>query len=175
MTKREIRKEKIEKRKSIENRQQKDKKIAEMLIESDFYKKAQTIMVYMSYNGEVSTDELIEIMLKDGKTLCAPVCIDKETMIAKSFTQISEFSKGMYGIKEPKGEKVSDIDLVIVPGVAFNEEKHRIGYGAGYYDRFLENTNAISCGLFYQMQKADFTADETDKKLDYVITEERNY
>lgn len=172
MTKSEIRKEKIEKRKSIENRQQKDKKITEILTESDFYKKSQTIMVYMSYNGEVSTDELIEIMLKDGKNLCAPVCIDKETMIAKSFSKTSELSKGMYGIKEPQGEKVSVIDLVIVPGVAFNEYNHRIGYGAGYYDRFLEKTNAISCGLFYEMQKADFTADATDKKLNYIITEE---
>ena len=171
MTKTEIRKEKIAKRKEINNRQEKDKKICEKVRSCDFYKKAETIMVYISYNGEVDTRLLIEDMLRDGKTLCAPVCVDRETMVAKKFSSADELVSGAYGIPEPQGEDVTDIDLILVPGVAFNDELHRIGYGAGYYDRFLEKSNAYTCGLFYEMQKAEFTADATDKKLDYIITE----
>lgn len=173
MTKSEIRKEKISGRKAIKNREQKDKKIAERLLTSDFYKKAQTVMVYISCNGEVDTGMMIEEMLADGKILCAPVCIDKETMVARKFSSADELIPGAYGILEPAGDLAEKIDLVIVPGVAFNEELHRIGYGAGYYDRFLEKSKALTCGLFYEMQRADFRPCETDKKLDYIITEER--
>lgn len=173
MTKNEIRKEKISQRKSIKNREQKDKKIAERLMASGFYQNSQTIMVYISYNGEVDTHLLISNMLKEGKTLCAPVCIDHETMVARKFSSMEELAEGAYGISEPQGEVAEGIDLIIVPGVAFNKELHRIGYGAGYYDRFLEKNKALTCGLFYEMQKADFLPDATDKKLDYIITEER--
>ena len=100
-------------------------------------KKAQTIMVYMSCRGEADTLKIIEKSIDDGKKLCAPVCIDKKTMVAKSFDDLSQLIKGAYGILEPVGDIVKNIDLILVPGVAFNENLHRIGYGAGYYDRFL--------------------------------------
>ena len=175
MTKKEIRKEKIAARRIIAERKDFDKKILQKITEQDFYKSAGTVMVYISYNGEVDTFGLINHMLNDGKTLCAPVCVDKETMVAKKFSEVSELISGAYGILEPRGEEVSHVDLIIVPGVAFSEDLHRIGYGAGYYDRFLRNSDAVTCGLFYEMQKADFAPDERDKKLDYVITEEKIY
>jgi len=175
MTKKEIRKEKIAARKTIPNRNDADKKILQRIKEQDFYKSAKTVMVYISYNGEVDTIRLIDDMIKEGKTLCAPVCIDKENMVARKFESFHELVPGAYGISEPQGEEVSDIDLIFVPGVAFNKNLHRIGYGAGYYDRFLKNSSAVTCGLFYEMQNADFSPDATDKKLDHVITEKNCY
>ncbi len=175
MTKQEIRKEKIAARRAVLNRVEKDKQILKNVTECDFYKNAQTVMVYISYNGEVDTVGLIGKMLADGKTLCAPVCIDKETMVARSFSSYDELVIGAYGIPEPHGAEVQNIDLIIVPGVAFSEKLYRIGYGAGYYDRFLEKNKALTCGLFYEEQKADFLPDKYDKQLDYIITEEKFY
>lgn len=175
MTKKEIRKEILLKRQNIEKRDEKNRKILKSLTSCDFFKKAKSVMVYISYRGEVDTKVLIEEALRQGKTLCAPVCIDKETMIAREFSSLSELESGAYGIPEPTGAEVDDIDLVIVPGVAFCEECYRIGYGAGYYDRFLKNSNAVTCGLFFEEQKKDFQPDSYDKKLDYIITDEKIY
>lgn len=175
MTKAEIRKSVLAIRKNVEERDEKDFLIASCLMSQKFYKEAKTIMVYISYNGEVDTHKLIENMLKDGKKLCAPKCISKEIMEACAFERISDLTSGAYGILEPCGEEVKDIDLVIVPGVAFNENLHRIGYGAGYYDRFLDGFSGITCGLFYEIQKNDFKNDERDKQLDYIITEKYIY
>ena len=175
MTKAEIRKNILAIRKNIEDRDKKDFLIADCLMSQKFYKEAKTIMVYVSYNSEVDTHKLIEKMLADGKKLCAPKCISKEVIEARAFERISDLTSGAYGILEPDGEQTDDIDLVIVPGVAFNDELHRIGYGAGYYDRFLEGFSGVCCGLFYEIQKNDFKNDAGDKQLDYIITEKSVY
>ena len=175
MTKAEIRKNALHLRKTIDDRDEKDFLIASCLMSQKFYKEAKTIMVYISYNGEVDTHRLIEKMLSDKKILCAPKCISKEIIEARAFERISDLTSGAYGILEPEGERVTDIDLVIVPGVAFNDDLHRIGYGAAYYDRFLENFSGVTCGIFYEIQKNDFKNDECDKQLDYIITEKNIY
>jgi 5-formyltetrahydrofolate cyclo-ligase len=175
MTKKEIRKEKLQKRSNIENREEKNLKILKNLSDCEFFKKACRVMVYISYRDEVDTKALIEEMLSMGKSLCAPVCQDSENMIAREFFSISDLVSGAYGIPEPKGKEIKDIDLVIVPGVAFCEEGFRIGYGAGYYDRFLKKSKAVTCGLFFEEQKCDFLPESHDKKLDYIVTEEKIY
>lgn len=175
MTKGEIRKKVLGLRHDVDERSKKDNEILLRLTETQIYKKAKTIMAYISYNSEVDTLFLIDKMIKDGKTLCAPKCMDEHTIEARKFADKSQLKPGAYGILEPIGEKVLNIDLIIVPGVAFNERCHRIGYGAGYYDRFLEKTKAISCGLFYEDQKADFQEEKTDIGLDYIITEKNIY
>lgn len=175
MTKAEIRKSILASRKNITERDEKDTRIAARLFSQDFYKCAKTIMVYISYNCEVDTHKLIEKMLDDKKILCAPKCVSKEIIEARAFGSFSELTSGAYGILEPAGEKITDIDLVLVPGVAFNKKLHRIGYGAGYYDRFLKDFGGISCGLFYEMQNAEFGTDKTDIPLDYIITENALY
>ena len=175
MTKAQIRKEMLLKRQNIKNRDEKNLKILKILTDCTFFKNARRVMVYISYRGEVDTRTLIEEMLSSGKSLCAPVCIDKETMIAREFSSVLELKSGAYGIPEPTGGEVNDIDLIIVPGVAFCTEGFRIGYGAGYYDRFLKKSNAVTCGLFFEEQKADFQPDSHDRKLDYIITDEKIY
>ena len=175
MTKAEIRKEILAKRKTVENKNKKDLNIMSKLLTLNAYKNAKRVMVYLSFGGEVDTINLINKMLKDGKNLCAPVCLDKQKMVAKSFNSLIDLKKGAYGILEPCGKIVNTVDLILVPGVAFNEERHRIGYGAGYYDRFLKENKARTIGLFYEMQRACFLQDETDVSLDMIITENKIY
>lgn len=169
--KKELRRKLLEIRKNIKNKDEKSEKIAKTLLSQPFFEKAQTIMVYLSYRDEVDTLRLIEEMLALGKRLCAPVCKSGGVMVVKEFRSINELVSGAYGILEPQGEEVTDIDLVIVPGVGFNERLHRIGYGAGYYDRFLQDFDSITCGLFYDEQRADFKEATHDLPLDYIITE----
>ena len=175
MTKQEIRKEKLLMRKNIENKIDKDAIILNTLTNQHFYKSAKSIMTYISYNGEVDTHKLIEKMLLDEKILSAPKCISKTEMEARKFECFSDLKAGAYGILEPLGDTSEDFDLIIVPGVAFNDKLHRIGYGAGYYDRFLKGKKAVTVGLFYEIQKCEFIADSCDYPLDYIITEENIY
>ena len=175
MTKEILRKELLEKRKNIKNKKEKDLSILNALTNQDFYKNAKTVMVYVSYNCEVDTRALIEKMLLDGKKLAAPKCITKTEMEARAFFSFSELNVGAYGILEPSGEVINDFDLIIVPGVGFNERLNRIGYGAGYYDRFLKDHSAFTVGLFYEAQKCEFKESEFDHPLDFIITEEKIY
>ena len=175
MTKDEIRKETLQKRKNVTDRDQKDEKIFKTLINQQFYKSAKSIMTYISYNGEVDTHKLIEKMIFDKKILSAPVCVSKTEMEARAFKGCSDLYVGAYGILEPLGEVLTDFDLIIVPGVAFSESLHRIGYGAGYYDRFLKGKKAVTVGLFYEIQKCEFESDPYDLSLDYIITEKAIY
>lgn len=166
-----LRKRLIATRQNIENKSEKSKQIGKNLMEQPFFKTAQTIMVYLSIDSEVDTLELVKKMLSLGMRLCAPVCMSGGVMVAKSFSSFDELKCGRYGILEPQGDEVFDIDLILVPGLGFNERFHRIGYGAGYYDRFLLNTSAVTCGLFYDEQRADFLEESHDLPLDYIVTE----
>lgn len=175
MTKELLRKEKLLMRKNIDNKAEKDASILNTLTGQQFYKNARTVMTYISYNGEVDTIALIEKMLVDKKRLWAPACVSKTEMEARAFSSFSDLFSGAYGILEPRGEVSQDFDLIIVPGVAFNDTLHRIGYGAGYYDRFLKGKKAVTVGLFYEIQKCEFLADSCDCPLDYIITEKTIY
>lgn len=178
MTKAEIRKNNLKLRASLENRDLKDQIILKNLLSRDFYKNAKTVMTYISYKSEVNTKALVDIMAKDKKRLCAPVCFSGGLMEAFEFSDITCLKQSKMGILEPETKKKvlpDKIDLIIVPGCAFNDEGYRIGYGGGFYDRYLKSTNAVTCGLFYEDLKCDFTPNETDIPLDFIITEKNIY
>lgn len=175
MTKQKIRQSILANRKNVTERDKKDFLIINTLLSQDFYKSARAVMTYISYNSEVDTIKLIDKMLCDKKVLSAPVCVTECDIVAKTFDNLQELKQGKYGILEPQGQEINCFDLIIVPGVAFNKALHRIGYGAGYYDRFLKGKNAVTVGLFYEMQMADFSAEENDIALDYIITEKKIY
>ncbi len=178
MTKQEIRKRNLKLRAQIKNREELDEKIHKLFLESLFYKNAKTIMIYVSYKSEIDTKRLIVKMQKDTKRLCAPVCYENGEMEAYEFSDIYDLKENNMGILEPECEKKvlpEQIDLIIVPGCAFNESGARVGYGGGFYDRFLTKTTAKACGLFYEALKTDFTPDKTDVPLSMVITEEKIY
>lgn len=114
------------------------------------FQNAKTVFCYVSYNGEVETLELLSCIAKE-KTLTVPYCIDDNgNMIAVKISGTDDLKKGMYGILEPQNPvpfPKEEIDFVIVPGVAFSKDGYRLGYGKGYYDRFLADINPYKLGI----------------------------
>lgn len=139
-------------------RKEKSQLIKEKLFRLKIFKKAKRIMFYMAYDGEVETEEMIKESLNKGKIVCVPVCDQKRKRIIPCRIEGNTiFKKGPYGIKEPSIKvplPIKDLDLVIVPGLAFDRKGNRLGRGKGYYDRFLKKISpkTISVGLAFDFQ-----------------------
>lgn len=178
MRKQELRKKNLALRASLSDRAKRDEKIHRAFLNLEAYQNANIIMTYLSYKSEVDTHALISKMLEDGKTLAAPVCFENGLMDVFRFDDFESLTPSAMGILEPPKTNLvlpENIDLIIVPGCAFTEDGFRLGYGGGYYDRFLPKTNAKTCGFFYEDLKTSFTPDETDFPLNMIITEESFY
>jgi len=152
----------------------KSKIIKERLFSSEEYKNSKTIMFYVSFGSEVDTIDMIKESLKN-KIVCVPAIKDNK-IIPSIINDIKELNKkNRYGILEPyKINKIKkqDIDLVIVPGIVFDKNNHRIGYGKGYYDDFLKDFKGKTIGLAFSLQILEIIPkDEWDVKLDKVISE----
>lgn len=153
----------------------KSKIIKDKLFSSKEYKSSKTIMFYVSFGSEVNTIDMIKESLKIYKTICVPIV--KNNKITPSIIKdIKELNKkNKHNIPEPsKINKIKkqDIDLVIVPGVVFDKNNHRIGYGKGYYDNFLKNFKGKTIGLAFKLQILEIIPkDEWDVKLDKIISE----
>ena len=163
-----FRKECLEKRNKL-----KPLDLTEKILNLKEYKECKTVFIYVSNKSEISTIDLIKEALKE-KTVLVPYCVDKfGKMIAVKINSIDDLEIGMYNIYEPKNhtEYSGDIDLTIVPGVAFSKEGYRIGYGKGYYDRFLKTHRTFSLGICHDellFEKVPY--DEFDVKLNKIIT-----
>jgi len=143
----------------------------------------KSIMFYVAFGSEVRTQSCINKASKNGLNVIVPVCInskDRDILPSRLLDPQSELAKGKFGVPEPKPEfrrpfPPENIDLVVVPGIAFDEKCYRIGYGAGYYDRFLPRcTKALSVALAYEIQIVEdaFPA-SWDVPVDFIITEKR--
>lgn len=143
----------------------------------------KNIMLYISFNNEVDTHSLATWCLDNGKTVIAPYCIQKQRKIVPfEINNLSnDLTKSTFGVMEPKHNILKEatlhnIDLIIVPGVIFDINCNRIGFGAGYYDRFLckKSKNTVTIGIAYDYQIIDSVpTDKYDVPLDFVITEKR--
>ena len=114
-------------------------KLAELFFASDAYRNAKTVYAYLPYNQEVRTVPMLEQALKDGKKVAVPKCYGDEMKFIY-MDDLSRVEKGYAGIPEPvTDEPVADdkTALVLMPGLAFDPQGHRIGYGGGFYDKFL--------------------------------------
>ena len=148
------------------------------------YRKAKTIMLYVSVGKEVMTNKIMLFALQEGKRVCLPLCTDTENslMEARLWNAEHKLVKGEYGIPAPAGDspRISEdeIDLVVLPCVACDRECNRLGHGAGYYDRFIEKLSPV-CGkiaLCYEKIIADKLPTEShDVPMDAVITEKEIY
>lgn len=175
--KKQIRKEFLQKRNLVTNRADMDCEITRKLISecSDY----ERIFVYISYSSEVSTIDFIEKMLSQGKQIYVPVCdISTCTMSASHISSLNDLRENKYGILEPKrsDEIFADFDVIIFPGVAFDVRGHRIGYGKGYYDKFVSNLKTVptKIGICYDFQLQNSIPCEThDVKMDMILTEKR--
>ncbi len=150
-------------------------KITEQVMASSWFLDAKTVLLYRSANSEVLTDALWKACLNMGKICLFPKCISKTEMIAVMAEKESDFSPSRYGIMEPVSDleyDKSNIDLILVPGLGFDEMKYRIGYGAGYYDRYLQGYSGVTCGLSYQKTFVKTVFPKIhDISLSYVATE----
>jgi 5-formyltetrahydrofolate cyclo-ligase len=137
---------------------------------------AQTIMAYYSLPDEVNTHALIDELVAEGKTVLLPKVTGADTMELRRYTGRADLKEGTYHILEPVGEPFTDlaaIDLILVPGLAFDAAGHRLGRGRGYYDRFLHSKNRPYCvkiGVCFDFQKVDeVPVDAHDIAMDKVV------
>ncbi len=133
----------------------------------------ENMLVYLPINGEVDTSFLINFYSQNKKRLFLPKFKDSYWSVAE-FTDAKMVECGPFGTLQPSG-KISrqEIDLAIVPGVAFSTKGTRLGYGKGVYDRLLEKSNAIKVGLAFDFQIAEVEGKAHDILMDLVVTEKR--
>lgn len=138
------------------------------------------VMAYLSSFNEVCVDDTIRTLLEGGITVAAPVS-DKSDFSITPFelTDLSAVACGAYGIREPLQNKAIDkenIDAVIVPGIGFDRNGARIGFGKGYYDRFLNDFDGLKIGVCYDFQLVDkIETDENDIPMNVIVTESDCY
>jgi 5-formyltetrahydrofolate cyclo-ligase len=186
-SKSEIRKRILKMRNSMTDVEVKSKSqiISDKLKSLDEYNSSKTIFVYMSFGNEVDTLNLIKYMLKDNKRVVIPYTDTINTVIIPSELKSLEddLILNKFGYYEPKFENIQkvetdELDLIIVPGVVFDKNLNRIGFGKGYYDRILvgkkPSTKAVA--VAYEFQVLDEIPSEPhDIKMDMIVTEENIY
>jgi len=144
-----------------EDRNKKSQTIKKALFRTSVFKKAKIVMFYMSFGGEVYTSDMIKKAKKLGKTVVVPVCGKNRIIRPCILKDKGKLLRGPYGILEPAVKKaisLGTLNLVIVPGLAFDKKGNRLGRGKGYYDRFLARLprNVMSIGLAFHFQILPF-------------------
>ena len=149
------------------------KSIQEFVIHSREFRLAKIVGAYFALGSEVTTELIVKHTKILGKKIALPrVEEDKITFYELSSTK--SLIKGRFGIMEPPPyEKMSKIDLLIVPGIAFDKKGNRLGYGKGFYDRLLSGKRTFSIGLAYSFQLLENLPHEKfDKRLDAIASED---
>src|SRR3989344_8886632 len=155
---------------------EKNKKIHDKLFGLEQYKKSRTIMFFVSFNSEVGTHGMIKEALMN-KMVVVPKVMHHE-IEPSVIIDLDNLIPSKIGILEPiEAMKIAykNIDLVLVPGIVFDKEGHRIGYGFGYYDKFLKKVpKAIKIGLVFDLQVIERIPKEMhDVPVDMIVTEDR--
>lgn len=184
--KQQIREQAHANRNAQENKDELSREIVARCMALPEYQQAKTVLFYLDVRSEVRTRNDLDNALASGKKIVVPYCVDGELELFH-LTHPDELAVGMYRILEPKAElrtveahkvDVKEIDLIIVPGVAFDREGGRTGHGKGYYDKLLEHARpdtplvalAFECQLFDKIPMQDH-----DVYMDKVITEKAAY
>ena len=150
--------------------------IAKSLQELEEFKKAKTVMLYASVGSEVGTEKLIADCHLAGKKVCLPVTLENpKRLLACEVHAGEEMKPGVFGIPQPlvrSPVSPSSIEFIVVPGIAFDREGNRIGYGGGYYDAFLHHSTAAKVAIAYSVQLMDrVPAKPSDIPVDCIVTE----
>ncbi len=163
-----------------EERQRKSLLIKNKLFRLSLFKKAKVVMFYMSKDGEVDTILMIKEAILKGKKIAVPITLtnEKELSVSLISGNDQELEIGPFGIREPKKSNLrpidfKKIDLVVVPGLAFDRSKNRLGRGGGYYDKFLkkipETTSTVGLAFDFQILK-DLPASFHDVKVKALLS-----
>jgi 5-formyltetrahydrofolate cyclo-ligase len=156
-------------------------KIKNKLFNLNEFKKASTILFYVSYDNEVYTHEMIKELLTSNKNIVIPISDKKNrALILSKLENWDDLSVGSYNILEPKKDRIKQVDLdrielIIVPGVGFDEKGNRIGHGKGYYDNLLRNLKQVtSIGLSFECQIVDnIPIGRYDIPVNIIVSEKR--
>ena len=177
ITKKELRKTLIRKRKNLppDYRQSADKQIFHTLTNLDTFKNAKTIFCYVSKEDEVDTHLLIKHAIDFSKRIVVPKCVERGIMHAFAIQSFDDLIPGKYGILEPKEDCElvcpSEIDFAIVPCLSCNSEGYRLGYGGGFYDRYLQERTFIKAAICYnELLSENIPVEEFDQKVDLIIS-----
>ena len=175
----ELRKQVLQEMKAIPRKQKQaiDQALTEGLLQHPFYQEAKIIATYLSFPHEFQTQKLIEQTLRDSKKVLIPKTYPKGRMDFVVYDP-QQLVKTSFGLLEPQGDlevvDASQIDLIHVPGLAFTTEGYRIGYGGGYYDRYLEYFSGHTLSTIYPCQIQDFIPENHDIPVQEVLIDERN-
>ncbi|GAB6085247.1 5-formyltetrahydrofolate cyclo-ligase [Alkaliphilus crotonatoxidans] len=157
--------------------------ILERLVTMTEYLKAKNVMLYLSFQREVMTQQIISDLFQHRKRVFIPVTVPKtkELIVSELLSLEDDLEVGNFGVLEPKKEALrpfsaQELDLVLVPGVAFDTRGYRIGYGAGYYDRFLPTLTpgVPTIGLAHEVQMIEQVPNDSyDIPVEKIVTEDR--
>ncbi|MEA2105361.1 MAG: 5-formyltetrahydrofolate cyclo-ligase [Bacteroidota bacterium] len=174
--KKEIRKyiKQLKKEYTLEDKKAKSKIIFEQVEQWDEFQKSNTLMAYWSMDDEVYTHDFV-LKWFQTKTIILP-SVKGDELELRVFKGMDDMTEGAaFGIKEPKElykKELDQIDLVIVPGVAFDKKNNRLGRGKAYYDKLLSKTSALKVGVCFDFQMLDSVpADQYDIKMDRIISD----
>ena len=175
-----IRNEYKEKRKAlpIDERERMDKEICKSFLTLSSYRFADTVLLYSPLKYEIDTLAIATDALSKGKRIAYPRCIENNRMVYHYVTSAEDLLPGMYGIREPRQDlplfesEQTNHAICVLPAIVYDKRGYRLGYGKGYYDRFLSSFKGTKTGLIY----SDFILDEIprghfDLKSDAIITE----
>ena len=174
-----LRKQVLQEMKAVPQKQKiaMDQALTERFLNYPVYHEAKVVATYLSFPHEFQTQGLIDQVLKDGKKVLIPKTYPKGRMEFVVYDP-QQLKKTSFGLLEPQGDlevvDASQIDLIHVPGLAFTREGYRIGYGGGYYDRYLENFAGQSLSTIYPCQIQTFNPDSHDIPVQEVLIYEGN-
>lgn len=165
---------------SAQEIREKSKIIHEKLFALPEFVKAKTVCLFMSFGSEVHTQEVIEYCFGHGKKVVIPAMAGSMgELVPAEFLGFDKLKEVAFGIKEPHPVKkvpIEEIDLVVAPGIAFDEQFNRIGFGKGYYDKFLSkfpsNVPIVAIAFDFQVL-LQIPTEAHDKKMSKIITEKR--
>ncbi len=165
-------------RNNLSNKSKLDETIFDKVVSLESYKKSNFIIAYVSTKIEVDTRKIIEFSLSQGKKVAVPKCIDgTRNMDFYFINSFDDLETGTFSVLEPKHNLCVKVEnfknsICIVPGLAFDGKGYRLGYGKGYYDRFLNNYKGKKIGLCYcRCTLNSLIVGKFDKHVDLLITE----
>lgn len=154
--------------------------IIERLKQNEHFAAARTLLLYSALKDEVQTQDLLDELIAQGKRVMLPRVISETDMELRLYTGPQSLQQGAFGIMEPVGEVFNDyeqIDVAVIPGMAFDAEGHRLGRGKGYYDHFLSHFSPLTShlykiGICFPWQMVDeVPTDKHDVPMDCVVSQ----
>jgi len=149
-------------------------KIQDNLRKIEYYRKAHSIGGYFAIGSEVRTQNILQEILNAGKELALPK-VEKKDLVFKKISNFSDLEMGNFSVMEPKErcETIKKLDVILVPAIALARDGYRLGYGFGYYDRYLHGKQSKKIALSYYKQVVkSIPHDEHDIRMDCIVTED---